>query len=131
MLITRGVSFDHLVGAGEERRRHFDAERLCCLEIDDKLVLGRCLHRQVGGLLTFQDATGIAGGAPKRIDGIRTVRNQAAIVDKEVHVIDRRQSVPSRQRNNQLAMNDGQRVPRHNQAAVRGVRECGDAALSH
>ncbi len=36
---------DHFVGAGEHRRRNSKAERLCGLEIDDQLVLGRGLHR--------------------------------------------------------------------------------------
>src|SRR2546428_4469203 len=47
-------SLDDFVGAGEQLRWHVDAERLGGLEIDDKLVLGRRLHRKVGGLLTLQ-----------------------------------------------------------------------------
>jgi hypothetical protein len=30
----RNTSFDHLVGAGEQRRGHVKPERLCCLEVD-------------------------------------------------------------------------------------------------
>src|SRR5215831_18747937 len=37
-------SFDHLVGAGDERRRHGEAERPGRYQIDDKLELGRLQH---------------------------------------------------------------------------------------
>ena len=55
--------FDYLVGAGEQRRRHRDTKRLRSLQIYHQLVLGRRLHRQVGGLLAFEDAIDVADGS--------------------------------------------------------------------
>ena len=39
-----------------EMHRHVEAQRLGGLEVDDKLILRRRLHRHVGRLLAFEDA---------------------------------------------------------------------------
>src|SRR5262249_984141 len=43
-------SFDHLVGAGEQGRRHLEAERVGGFQIDGQVELGGQRDRQVGGL---------------------------------------------------------------------------------
>ena len=45
-----------------------EAERLGGLEVDDQLVLGRRLHRQVGRLLALEDAVDVAGRLPVLVD---------------------------------------------------------------
>src|SRR5262249_36401277 len=64
--------FDHLVGEREQRWRHLEAERLCGLEVDRELVLGRRLYRQVGRLLALEDAVDVSGGVPVLVKQIGT-----------------------------------------------------------
>ena len=90
--------FDHLVGAGEQRLRHGQPECLRGFEINDELILGRRLHREIAWLLTFEDAIDVAGGTPKLVDKIKSIRDQAAAGDKVAPVVDRRQPVPGGER---------------------------------
>ena len=51
--------FDHLVGGGEQRRRHGDAQRPGGLGINDQLEFGRLHDRQIGRLCALENAAGI------------------------------------------------------------------------
>src|SRR5262249_50292506 len=51
-------SFDHLVGAGEQRRRDFEAERLSRPAVDDKLEPGGAIDRHFGWLSPLEDSSG-------------------------------------------------------------------------
>jgi hypothetical protein len=66
-LRQNNVLFDHLVGAGEQRGRDGQAERLRGLEVDDKLEFGRLLNGQIGWLGTLEDFIDVASGAAKQI----------------------------------------------------------------
>src|SRR5215467_5093316 len=56
---TKIALFDHIVGTGKYGRRHVETQRLRRLEIEHHLVLGRCLHRQVGRVLALEDAVDV------------------------------------------------------------------------
>jgi hypothetical protein len=59
---------NHLIGCGEQRLRNGQAERLCGVEIDNQLILGRRLHRHVGRLLALENAVDVVDRTPFRPD---------------------------------------------------------------
>jgi len=65
--LTRAASFDHLVGAGEQRNWEREPERLGSLEVDDQLDFSGLLDRQGGGLLAFENSAGVDADLTVRI----------------------------------------------------------------
>src|SRR5262249_36400434 len=127
---SKAALFDHLVGAGEQAIGHGEAQRFRGLEIDNEFVLRRRLHRKVGGLLALEDAIDVTGGAAELADKTRPIRDQPAGSDEKALVVECGQFVPSRQRDDQIAMSCRQWASRYDQAAIRAAREGRDGVLN-
>src|SRR5262245_45763149 len=121
--------FKNLGGAGEDRMRYRDADPLSGLKIDHKLVLGRRLHRKIGGLLALENAVDVAGGASILLLKISSIRNQTAVSDEQAFEVDCGQSVAGRKLDDQIALNARNRAPRYDQTAITRTRELRNGPL--
>ena len=99
------------------------------LRLMTSFVLGRRLHRKVGGLGAAQDAVDIGRRLPKHVDVVGAVGHETTIRDKSTERVDRRQAVPGRERDNEIAMQEGGGIRRQDQAAIRLARKRLDGAL--
>src|SRR5262245_134597 len=100
------TSFDHLVGAGENRVWHGQAEGLGGLEIDDELEPGRQLDRQLARLGTLEDAIDIGGRTPVAVGEVLAVADQSSGLYVLPEREDRRQPVLERELRDSLALLD-------------------------
>src|SRR5262244_2979610 len=71
-------SFDHLVGEREQLVGDYEAERLRRSQVYDHLELSRQQHRQVGRLVTPEDATCIAANESIHLGQVRPIADEAA-----------------------------------------------------
>jgi hypothetical protein len=67
-------------------------------------LIASSLHRKVGWLLALEDAIDTAGGAQEVVDLVRAVGDHTAAHDMTAVGVDRRQAVPRRKRDDQLAV---------------------------
>src|SRR5262245_28938639 len=82
-------SLDHLVGAGEQRWRHFETERLRGNQIHNKLELRRLLDWYIAGLGPAQYLVDVICRAPKTFGVTWSIGHEAPASDKIASAEDR------------------------------------------
>src|SRR5262249_40666358 len=93
------VSLDYLVGAGEQLRRHFKAERPVRLQVDDELKFGHLQDREVCGLRALEDSAAIVADLAKHLRTIGRVAHQPTNFDGLAKGIGRGNPVAGRESN--------------------------------
>src|SRR5216683_6321581 len=126
---NRGVSFDHLVGLGEDRWRDGEAERLRSLEIDDQLERGRLHDWQVGRLGALEDLPGINSDLATDSRDARPIADQAAGRGVFTELIDRRNGMACRQRHDLLAPDHQEWIGRDEERAGSLLDESGEGGV--
>jgi hypothetical protein len=92
-------SFDHLIGADEQRWRHGEAERLGHLHVDHEFEFCRLLDRQICGPGAFENLVDVAARVAEQIGYVGAIDDQSAVGELPEKV-DRGQMMVCRERGN-------------------------------
>src|SRR5262245_25347704 len=123
------TSLDQIICAGNQRKGYADAEFLGSFKINYQFVLGWCLHRKIGWLLSLEDAIDVAGRLPQSPLEIGSVRDQATAITEFAYIVHRRQAMACRQPNNAVAINQCEGAGCHGQPIVRSAYKSRDSAF--
>src|SRR6516162_6686559 len=85
-------SFNHLVGAQQERLRDRQAERLGGGQVDDEIELGGLLDRDVTRLRSAQNLVNIISGAPELLRKAWPIGHETSPFNVFTSAVHRRQS---------------------------------------
>jgi hypothetical protein len=127
--VKKSDLFDHLVGAGKQRGRNSEAERVRGLEVNDQLEFSWCFDRQISGLRTSEYAIYIGGYSPIRVTNIDPVGYQPARPGDVTERVNCGKSVTRRQSHDQLAMRHNEGIRQNNETAVRIPGEFNNGGL--
>ena len=71
-------SFNHLIGAPDERIWDIETKGFCCLQIDNQGDFRGLMHRQVARLLTLKNAAGLNASLTIRFRWAVAITHKAA-----------------------------------------------------
>src|SRR5262249_13116070 len=94
---TGRTSFDHLVGAQEERLGNLQSEHPGSGQIDDEIEFGRLLDRDVAWLGPSQNLVNIVCGTAEQVEEVWSIRHQTSLFDGGPIALHRRQARIARQ----------------------------------
>jgi hypothetical protein len=86
--------FDNLVCAGEQRRRHVEAERPGGFEVDDQFKFRRLLDGQIGRLRSSEDFRDVLGRHRSHLTEIGAIGDKTTGIDRFTERIQAGQALP-------------------------------------
>src|SRR3954452_13038556 len=104
------VLCDHLVGAGEQRWRDYDAKRLCGFQVYNQLEFVRLGDWQTGNLNAVKDLSNVHASFAIECREAWSVADQAPSRRECTHLVDRRNCIAFRQCHELLASTDEEYV---------------------
>src|SRR5262245_35928342 len=101
---SRAASFDHLVGAREQRWGEDEADGSGGPQVHGQLEARGLLHRQVSGPAAGQDLGDVAGSAPCEVVRIGAERQKPTLLYVEFLLEDGAEPTLQRERNDPFAV---------------------------